>query len=400
MASFARSGRSKEHVVEIAFLICIAALVYTFAGYPMLIALWAWLRPRHVRRASNQPRVVIIVVAHNEETHIAAKLRTCLAQDYAADRLRVIIAADGSVDQTNTIVRAHSDARVQLLAFPERRGKAACLNDAVAACSEEVLVFTDARQALDPGSVRCLVESLADPTIGAVSGELIFVRDEMSPFAEGVDAYWRYEKFIRQREALVHSAPGVTGALYAIRRSCYKAIPDRTILDDVAIPMQAVRAGYRVVFDSRAIAFDKPSQTPAQEKLRKVRTLAGNYQLLFMMPWLLLPIANPIFLQYFSHKLLRLLAPFAILAILVLNSFLIQVSIVYLALMGAQVLFYTLVLAATKNARLRTWRLVKLGSAFLLLNWYAVLGLARFLSDRDAHLWKQDPSKSGEQVSR
>ena len=399
MACCARSGRSKEHVVEIAFLVCVAALVYTFAGYPLLIALWARLRPRPVRRASNQPRVAIIVVAHNEEAHIAAKLRTCLAQDYAADRLRVIIAADGSADRTKAIVEAFGHARVQLLAFPARRGKAACLNDAVAACSEEVLVFTDARQALDPGSVRSLVESLADPAIGAVSGELIFVCEDMSPFAQGVDAYWRYEKFIRQREALVHSAPGVTGALYAIRRSCYRPIPDRTILDDVAIPMQAVRAGYRVVFDSRAIAYDKPSQTPAQEKLRKVRTLAGNYQLIFMMPWLLLPIKNPIFLQYVSHKLLRLLAPFAMLAVLVLNAFLIRGSVFYSALMAAQVLCYTLVLAAARSPSLRNWRLVKLGSAFLLLNWYAVLGLVRFLSDRDAHLWQVNPGKASEQVS-
>lgn len=386
-------------MVEIAFLICAAALVYTFAGYPLLIALWARLRPRPVHRAPSQPRVAVIVVAHNEEAHIAAKLQTCLAQDYAADRLRVIIAADGSVDRTHAIVEACGDTRVQLLAFPERRGKAACLNDAVAACSEEVLVFTDARQALDPGSVRCLVESLADPAIGAVSGELIFVREDMSPFAEGVDAYWRYEKFIRQREALVHSAPGVTGALYAMRRSCYRPISERTILDDVAIPMQAVRAGYRVVFDSRAIAYDKPSQTPAQEKLRKVRTLAGNYQLVFMMPWLLLPIANPIFLQYVSHKLLRLLAPFVMLAMLLLNAFLVRGSLFYSVLMVAQVLCYTLVLAAARSPSLRTWRLVKLGSAFLLLNWYAVLGLARFLSDRDAHLWKANPGKAGEQVN-
>lgn len=386
-------------MVEAAFLVCAAVLVYTFAGYPLLIALWAKLRPRPARRASNQPRVAVIVVAHNEASHIAAKLRTCLAQDYAAERLRVIIAADGSTDRTPAIVEAFCDARVQLLAFPTRRGKAACLNDAVAACNEEVLVFTDARQALDPGSVRCLVESMADPTIGAVSGELVFVRDDMSPFAEGVDAYWRYEKFIRQREALVHSAPGVTGALYAIRRPCYEPLSERTILDDVAIPMQAVRAGYRVVFDSRAIAYDKPSQTPAQEKLRKVRTMAGNYQLIFMMPWLLLPFANPIFLQYFSHKVLRLLAPFAMLVLLALNALLVPGSVFYSALMFAQVLCYTLVVAAQRSASLRRWRVAKLGSAFLLLNWYAVLGLVRFLSDRDAHLWKVSPTKAAEQVN-
>ena len=136
-----------------------------------------------------------------------------------------------------------------------------------------------------------------------------------------------------------------------------------------------------------------------REKLRKVRTMAGNYQLIFMMPWLLLPFANPIFLQYFSHKVLRLLAPFAMLALLALNALLVPESVFYSALMFAQVLCYTLVLAAQRSASLRRWRVAKLGSAFLLLNWYAVLGLVRFLFDRDAHLWKVSPTKAAEQVN-
>lgn len=372
----------------IAFYACAILLVYTYAGYPLLIALWARMWPRPLRPASFQPRVAIIVVAHNEETRISAKLRTCLEQDYPAEHTRILVATDGSSDRTNSLVASAGEARVQLLPFATRRGKAACLNDAAAACDEEVLVFTDARQALEPRSVRCLVETLSDPEVGAVSGELVFVRDDMSNFGDSVDAYWRYEKFIRRCEARVHSVPGVTGALYAIRKACFVPIPERTILDDVAIPMQSVRAGYRTVFDSRAIAYDRPSQSAAQEKLRKVRTLAGNYQLVAMMPWLLLPGVNPIALQYVSHKLLRLAAPFAMLAMLVANASLALGSAGYAAALALQLLGYGLALAASLNAAIGSWRPARLASAFLVMNWYAVLGLAHYLGNRSGHLWK------------
>jgi cellulose synthase/poly-beta-1,6-N-acetylglucosamine synthase-like glycosyltransferase len=385
---------------EFVFIFCALALAYTYVGYPVLIALWSRLRPRPVRRQPWQPRVAIIVVGHNEEARIEAKIRTCLAQDYPADRLRVLIASDGSTDRTHALVEACGDARVRLLAFAQRRGKAACLNDAVAACDEEVLVFTDARQALNPEAVRCLVENLADPAVGAASGELVFVQDDMTPYGEGVDAYWRYEKFIRQREALVHSAPGVTGALYALRRSCFRPISPRTILDDVAIPMQAVRAGHRVVFDSRALAYDKPSKSAAQEKVRKVRTLAGNYQLMGMMPWVLVPGLNPIFLQFVSHKLLRLLAPFAMAALLLANLSLARGSAFYAALLVAQGLGYALALGGLLLPAVARWRLARIAAAFLSLNWYAVLGLLQFLSHREGHLWQShakapDPRVNG-----
>lgn len=373
---------------EALFYLCAFAVVYTYAGYPAIMLLWSKLLPRVVQHATVQARVAIIVVARNEEARIAAKINSCLAQDYPAELMRVIVAADGSQDATASIVISFDDPRVQLLAFPTRRGKAACLNDAAAACTEEILVFTDARQALNPQAVRSLVENFADPTVGAVSGELVFVRDDMSQFAESMDAYWRYEKLIRRAEALVHSVPGVTGALYAIRKSCFHPISPRTILDDVAIPMQAIRDGYRAVFDSRAVAYDKPSQSPAQEKIRKVRTLAGNYQLIGMMPWVLLPVANPIFLQFVSHKVMRLVAPFAMLGLLVSNAFLAGVSGFYASTLVAQVLGYMLALGAVLSPRLRRWRLAKLASAFLQLNWYAVLGLIRFFSNPEVHLWQ------------
>jgi cellulose synthase/poly-beta-1,6-N-acetylglucosamine synthase-like glycosyltransferase len=381
------------------FWASLALLLYTFVGYPLVMAAWARGWPRPWRRAQlpavgeatsdvaqSWPSVAMVVVMHNEAARVLAKLDTCLAQEYPAERLRVLLVSDGSTDETVALARARAHPRVEVLAFDQRRGKAACLNDAVAACDEQVIVFTDARQALNRQAVRCLVESLADPAVDVVSGELVFA-DAAAGFGQGVDAYWRYEKYIRRHEAMVHSVPGATGALYALRRSAWQAIPPQTILDDVLVPMQACLRGGRVVFDGRAQAFDQPAADVTTERRRKVRTLAGNFQLLQLCPALLAPWRNPIFIQFVSHKLLRLLAPWAMLAMLAASAWLAPVSAFHRLSLTAQTAFYLLPLLALAWPRLRAWRLVRVVQAFVALNAFAVLGLLEFLTNRRAHLW-------------
>ncbi len=373
-------------------------LAYTFVGYPAWMAVRARMHPRPVRRRPHTPTVAFVIVMHNESARVDDKLRTCLEQDYPADLLRVVVASDGSTDDTNARVAGCGDARVRLLAFDQRRGKAACLNDAVAACSEDIIVFTDARQRLNREAVRCLVENLADMTVGAVSGELVFVDENMASFGQGVDAYWRYEKLIRKSEAAVHSVPGATGALYALRRSAFRPIAPQTILDDVAIPMQACLAGLRVVFDGRAIAYDQPSTALAQERRRKVRTLAGNFQILALMPALLVPWRNPIFLQYLSHKVLRLVAPWAMLALLGLNVLLAADSGFFRVLLALQLAFYGLAAAGSFWPALSAWKPARVVQAFVALNAFAVLGLVEFLGNRQAHLWSSAHGAAGKGV--
>lgn len=372
------------------FVLSLLLLAYTYAGYPLLLWLLSKVRPRPVRRGTHQPGIAFVVVGHNEAGRLAAKLDTCLKQDYPADRIRVVVASDGSTDDTPGVVQRYGDARVKLLSFPRRRGKAACLNDAVAACSEEIIVFTDARQALHPQAAALLVANFADADIGAASGELVFVQDDPTAFAQGVDAYWRYEKFIRHHEALTGSVVGVTGALYAMRRACFRPIPPQTILDDVAIPMLAAMEGRRIVFEKGAIAYDKPSSEAAQEKRRKVRTLAGNFQLVSIWPQMLLPWRNPLFMRFVSHKMLRLSAPAAMLAALLSNAVLALGSPAMAWVFAAHVGGYLLPLAGRVFPPLMKLLPVKLGSAFLSLNAFVVLGLVEFLGNKDAHIWKQD----------
>ncbi len=370
-------------------------VAYTYAGYPLGLWLVGKLAPRPVRKQPVSPEVVMIVVAHNEAHRILSKIDTCLSQHYPADRLKVLVVSDGSTDGTENIVAQHPDPRVSLLRGAGRRGKAACLNDGVRATQAPIIVFTDARQRLHPEAVARLLTNFADERVGAASGELEFENEDGSPFAEGMGAYWLYEKFIRSQEAVSGSVVGVTGALYALRRECFQPIPAETILDDVAIPMVAAMKGWRVVFEKGALAYDRPSTDPGQEQVRKVRTLAGNFQLLALYPRLLWPQDNPLWWRFVSHKLMRLAGPFALLVALLANGLLAsQHDPFFVCTWWIQVAAYGVTGLALIFPALQKTLPIKLAVTFAHLNWFVLLGLQSFLRSKQSHLWEKSTPKS------
>jgi biofilm PGA synthesis N-glycosyltransferase PgaC len=238
------------------------------------------------------------------------KIKSILHSDCVSRIREVLIASDGSTDATKAVVEGLGDPRVRLLAFSERRGKPSVLNDAIPACTSDIVVLTDARQELHPSALSELAANFADATVGAVSGELVFrPLDNDTTAAHGLGVYWAYEKFIRKHEGRFRSVPGATGALYAIRKHLFRPIDAQTLLDDVVIPMQTIVQGYRCLFEPAAIVYDTPSPTPEKESIRKRRTIAGAVQLLVLHPSWLLPWRNPIWFEYVSHKLSRLLSP-------------------------------------------------------------------------------------------
>ena len=382
-----------------AFIVSLLLIAYTFLGYPLLLVFWAKLAPHPVSRGTYEPRVAIVVVVHNGELLIRQKIDSCLSQNYCKDRLRILIVSDGSNDGTCEIVRSYANEVITLLAMDERRGKAGCLNDAVSACDEEVLIFTDVRQALHPNAVSRLVDNFLDANVGAASGRLVFDREGITDFGESLDAYWRYEKFVRQLESAIHSSVGVTGAIYALRRNNFREIPLDTVLDDVLIPMNVVTQGMRVIFEKQALAFDRPSQFAAQERTRKIRTLAGNFQLILKNPRFLLPWRNPIALQFISHKLMRLLVPVALVGAFISNAFLIDEGLFYVVTQIMQIAAYAMAACGVFWKRAEQFLLVKLAMGFFSLNWFVVLGFLEFLSNRNAHLWKADRTVSNEPSS-
>ena len=375
-------------VIEILFWGSVVLILYTYFGYPLILKIWSYLSILPICKKDVTPPVSLVLCAYNESSAIGEKLENCLNLNYPEEKLEIIVVSDGSTDGTDEVVRGFSEKGVKLIRFPERRGKADAINEAIQNITSEIVFFSDVRQTLHPDSVRELVSNFADPAVGAVSGELHLRKEKKSGIPEGVSFYWRYEKSIRKLESQLDSVIGVTGAICAIRRTLYRELPSGAVLDDVMIPMDIAMRGYRVVFEPNARAFDPAVTTIRQEWGRKVRTLAGNYQILGQRPELLSPRKNRLFFQYLSHKVLRLFIPFAMAGAFTANLFL--TGSFYVLTLEAQVVFYLLGITGL-IFQTRGWhfRIFSLPGTLILLNASSIAGLMHYLTRKPLRLWEK-----------
>ncbi|MBV9180622.1 MAG: glycosyltransferase family 2 protein [Acidobacteria bacterium] len=356
---------------------------YTYLGYPLWLYLRCRLRPQPITRSPFAGSLSILMVVRNEAGSLRQKLENLLALEFPSERWEIIVVSDGSSDGTAEILQSYARrAHLRIVVRSQSQGKAAGLNEALALSTSDLLVFTDARQAIEAHALARLTENFADPGVGCASGELMLGDPLLGESARGVGLYWRVEKKIREMESASGSVAGATGAFYAARRELVSAIPEETILDDVFIPMRVLEQGFRVVFDPRARAWDVPDQGRSREFARKVRTLNGNYQLVELMPSLL-SAKNPIRFEFISHKLLRLIVPFALLALLIASFYL--SGPLYRTAMLLQLLFYVLGLLSLLRIKMGPMaRAADAVLAFLLLNTAALVAFARFISGRKA----------------
>jgi len=298
---------------SVLFLLCCAGIVYVVAGYPLLLG---WIAARAGIPVDKRPQlktISILIAVHNGERFLADKLDSVIALDYPRDLTEVYVLSDGSTDGTADVARRYAAQGVQLLEFP-KGGKPAALNAGILKSRGEILILTDVRQVLERDSVRQLVACFADPTIGVVSGDL--------PMREGIDLeesntslYWRYERQIRKDLGKLGSTFGATGPFYAMRRDLAPVMPVDILLDDMYLPLAEYFRGYRVIVDETARAIEYPFSVQGEFR-RKVRTLAGNYQIMVRYP-ALLTFRNRMLFHFVSYKIGRLLLPWLFLGLLI-----------------------------------------------------------------------------------
>jgi cellulose synthase/poly-beta-1,6-N-acetylglucosamine synthase-like glycosyltransferase len=367
------------------FWIALAIVAYAYAGYPLLAIGLARLLGSDPAREPLTPPLTVIVAAHNEAPRIAARVHDLLEQDYPPENLHVIVVDDGSDDGTADAAHV-GDARVQVVRLEHNAGKADALNAGIKVATTELLVFADARQRFAHGALRMLAEPFADPEVGTVSGELEIEPDDSGRAAD-IGLYWRIETVLRASEARLGWLHGVSGAIHAMRRELAPTLPAGLILDDMYLPINVLFSGKRVWMAREAIALDSGSRDEAEEFRRKLRTLAGNWQLIAKLPRLLNPFANPVWFAFVSHKLSRLLAPWALLAALVASLY--AGGVFYAALFVLQLLAYALAAIAILSPRI-TSRIPLAGTAgtFVMLNSAALLSLPAWLRGSRS-LWKK-----------
>ena len=374
------------------FWTALALLFYVYIGYPIVAAVAARLQTRPDRRHAIEPTVSIVVGAYNEAERIEGRIENLLALDYPADRLEIVIGSDGSTDSTVERARRYERFGVTVHAFETRRGKPAVLNALAPTVNGEIVLFADARQRFERGTLRAIVANFADPQVGAVSGELVLKPAEGAATAgHGAAFYWRYEKFIRSAESRADSTVGATGAIYAVRRALFEPIPDDTLLDDMLVPLRIVRRGYRVLFEPAARAYDCTSATAGQEFARKARTIAGNFQLLSRERWLFNPFQNRLWFETISHKALRLTLPLLHAALLMANVAAAGAS-PYQWLLAGQVAFYAAAIAGGVQRR-GGRRFVGFTVPYMacLLSWATLVGFYRFLTNGQPVTWERAP---------
>jgi cellulose synthase/poly-beta-1,6-N-acetylglucosamine synthase-like glycosyltransferase len=331
-------------VLEVVFWVSVAAVVYVYAGYPLLLRALAGRRAVSGPVRQEFPPVTLIVSVFNEEGCIRVKLENCLALDYPADRLEVIVVSDASTDGTDAIVAGFAAHGIRLLRMPERGGKTVGLNAAVAQARGDVVVFSDANAMYRPDAIQALVAPLADAGVGAVIGESGYVEPD-SDAGRSESLYWRYETAIKRLESLSGSVVGGDGAIYAVRRSLYLPMT-ADALSDFVNPLQVVRSGYRCVYEPAASSREETAAGFDKEFRRKVRIVNRAWRALMTMKDLMNPLRYGRFAwQLVSHKLLRWLVPGFLLMAFVANLGLVGQRTVYDAALIAQLLFYGFALA-------------------------------------------------------
>jgi len=375
---------------RILFWISTATIFYTYIGFPLL----SWLRSFVCRRPHKTdgitPTVSVLIAAHNEEDSIGEKLRNMLALDYPPHQLQIIVASDGSTDRTAEILRTFDDSRIVALDLP-RSGKAAALNAGVNHCTGEILVFSDANSMFGKGALRALVSPFADDSVGGVAGDQRYSRSGSDSAADaGERGYWNFDRKMKSWQSQAGNVTSATGAIYAIRRSLFDAVPEG-VTDDFATSTQVIAKGFRLVFAHDAAAYEPVSASSGVEFGRKVRIITRGLRGVLQQRTLLNPLRHGFYsVQLFSHKVLRRQMVFPLLALLITSIVLADTSPFYLVAAIGQICFYGAammgyVLNGTKLGRKKP---LSIPFFFCMVNFACLIASFKSLTGKRVVLWE------------
>jgi cellulose synthase/poly-beta-1,6-N-acetylglucosamine synthase-like glycosyltransferase len=330
------------------FWLCLGTLLYPYTIYPLILFILNKIIPKHSLphrdRDIEWPSITLLVPAYNEEGIIEHKIRNCLALDYPFELFNVWIASDGSSDKTNEIVKryASSDNRVVLLEFP-RTGKSGIINLAMENIKSDIVVFTDANVMLEKNVLKELATNFSDPNIGCVGAKLIRHNPNDTVSGRGETLYWSYETIIKKMEGNLGYMSGASGTAYAIKKDLFDPLNSNTINDDFEISMEIVKKGFRCVYEEKAISYEEVAPSVEGEFMRHIRDGAGHYIAILHLAGLLNPFLGLRSFIFWSHRILRWLAPFILILFLITNILLAHVVFYGIFLM-IHFLFYLLAL--------------------------------------------------------
>jgi cellulose synthase/poly-beta-1,6-N-acetylglucosamine synthase-like glycosyltransferase len=375
-------------IITLLFFSFIFLTVYSYVIYPLFLGLFSFLFRRELSRSDKTPSVTLIISAFNEEAVIERKLKNALEMDYPKERLQIMVVSDQSSDQTDEIVKAYSGNGIFLLAQPVRKGKTAGLNEAVLKAAGEILVFSDADSMYPSDAIRKIVDYLSDPKVGLVTGSTRYLAVGDEKIAETSGIYTRLEKFIKQYESKIGSCVGADGAIFGMHKSLYQPLLQDDI-NDLVIPLNVVRKGYRVVLHEELYCLEASSPDASSEYRRQMRITNRTLRALFRHKDLMNFFRHPLFsFEIISHKLIRLSVPIFMALLIPLNLILLREGLIYELILAAQAIFYGGALAGYwRDRRGKKTGGVQFIYHFVLVNISILRGWLKFLSGEKQVTW-------------
>jgi cellulose synthase/poly-beta-1,6-N-acetylglucosamine synthase-like glycosyltransferase len=375
------------------FWSCLLLVAYSYLLYPVVLAAACRLqrllgrspKPLVEPADAEWPNVTMVVAAYNEERVIADKITNSLAIDYPAGRLKVVIASDCSSDRTNEMVAACDDPRIRLIGYTERRGKIGVLNATIPNLEDDLIIVSDANTMYAPDAVKKLVRHFADERVGCVCGELVL--EDANGGSSGEGLYWKYETLLKRMESKLGFLLGATGGIFAMRRKLFHRLPAGTIVEDFVVAMKILEEGHRVCYEPAARATETTAPSMQEEMRRKTRIGAGGFQALGLTKKMLNPCRGIAALGYWSHKVLRWVAPFLLLGAVLSNIALI-VEPAYAYFLAAQLAAIAIGLQGL-TPRAIDHKLVRPVRYFFLMNLALFIGFFRFLRGTQRVTWEQ-----------
>jgi cellulose synthase/poly-beta-1,6-N-acetylglucosamine synthase-like glycosyltransferase len=375
-------------VAKLLFWSSLLMIAYVYVGYPLMVTVMGIVKKRRDRTTHMEPTVSIVISAFNEAAHIGSTIENKLVLDYPQEKLDIIIVSDGSTDGTDDIVRRYANQSVRLIRQEPRSGKTAALNRAVDQATGEIIVFSDANSMYARDALVKLVQNFAVPSVGYVTGKMIYTDPDGTVIGDGCSSYMKYENFLREQESKVGSVIGVDGGIDAVRRQIYRPMnPEQ--LPDFVLPLMVVEQGYRVVYEPEAILKESTLKKSRDEYRMRVRVSLRAFWALWDMRALLDFRKWGVFAwQLWSHKVLRYLC-FAFLLGAYLGNFLLwNGGMIYKMAFVGQNLFYLAALCSpileARGYRCMPFRFLYY---FALLNAAAAHAFLKFLIGRKQVLW-------------
>ena len=375
--------------MEIVFFIFVFAALYPYIVFPAILWVWSIVlgkadpaRPAKVEAASIPP-CTIIVLAHNEEARVAAKVRESIPALEANPQNALLIVSDHSSDRTVEVASAIGHRQVQVVENRLARGRALASNFAVGLAKHEFLIFTDAETQVPAQTFSTMIATLSRKGVGCVNAEIVFRRKGDDNVSDAAGMYWRFEMALRALETQLGLYATASGPCMAVRRSLFRDL-SATGDVDFTTPLDVIEQGYRCMHLSGCVAFDVMPADPAAEFKVRTRQVAKNLSGTISRWGTRNVVRHPLYSwALYSHKIMRWLVPFFLIGVFLSNLVIVNRHWIFDLTFILQIAFYLMAVAGWVGYRKKqSWRIVQTVYAFVLANAAFLVGILKAVARR------------------